>query len=151
MAAGGDDDARRCAYYCLRQDGCKSFDYAPQAHRCYLNAGVLQEGDDTVMVDDMLPAAMQPKAAHGDLLRDGVDMPGNRGTISTIALSQAYFHHYRLRDKPLAPSNSTAHGKSQEDGPADTCPCERVGSERPDFANGAMDTERTGTRDPLRR
>ena len=137
-------DARRCANYCLQQDGCKSFDYAPQAHRCYLNAGVLQEGDDMVMVDDMLPAAMQPKAAHGDLLRDGVDMPGNRGTISTIALSQAYYHHYRLRDKPLAPSNSTAHDKSQEDGPADTCPCERVGSERPDFANGAMDTERTG-------
>ena len=125
-------DARRCANYCIRRDGCKSFDFAPQQHRCYLNCGVIED-DEMVMIDDMLPAGMQPKGVHGDRLQDGSGNNRGRGTISTVALSQAYYHHYRRHAQPEAPE------------PVDnsTCPCE-LGPHIPDSELGSLETERTG-------
>ena len=124
-------DARRCANYCLRQDGCQSFDYAPQQHRCYVNGGAIDGDAGTAMVDDILPAGMQPKGAHGDLLRDGVGANRGRGTISTVALSQAYYHHYR-RHAAVPPPPPVDNS---------TCACE-FGPHVP--SSPTLETERTG-------
>lgn len=125
-------DARRCANYCLRQEGCRSFDFAPQQHRCFLNSGIIDDGG-MVMIDDMLPAGMQPKNVHGDSLRDGIGANRGRGTASTVALSQAYYHHYR---RHVQPALSVPQDNS-------ICPCE-LGPHVPDAPFGNIDTERTG-------
>lgn len=75
-------DPRRCANRCMNTAGCNSFDYSPQQSRCYLNSGFIDQQNEMRMIDDMLPAGMEP-------------VGNNLGTVSTVALSQAYYHHYK--------------------------------------------------------
>jgi hypothetical protein len=115
-------DARRCANYCLRQAGCNSFDFAPQQHRCYLNSGYIDKQVEMVMIDDLLPAGMQQRN------------PRSPGTISTVALSQAYYHHYKLRKAAPPPPPPVDNSKGT---------CEH-GPHLPADGLGSLDTERTG-------